>query len=89
MILLGVGGRNCFLEQVNQDTRSAQIPQKQDGSNTYILKTHQLTNLWVIHVKERVFFRPCVRVPLQTSPFSAWAMFYYTFNFSIALFVVI
>ena len=44
--------KGLLFVQVNQDTRSAQIPQKQHGSNTYILKTHHLTNLYVIHFKE-------------------------------------
>ena len=77
--------------QLNEDTRSAEIPQKQHGSNTYILKTYQLTNLRVIHFKERESFWPCVRAPLQIESlfFPSGAMFYYPFYFSITLFVVL
>ena len=57
----------------------------------WVLKTHQLTNLWVIHFKERAFFWPCVCAPLQTANlfFPSCAMFYYTFYFSVTLFVVL
>ena len=53
--------------QVNQDTRSAQIPQKHYGSNTCIMKTHQLTNLWVIHFTEResIFLTLCTCTPIN------------------------
>ena len=82
--------KGLLFVQVNQDTRSAQIPQKQHGSNTYILKTHHLTNLWVIHFKERVSFWPCVRAPLQTENlFSIMGHVLYIFYFSITLFVVL
>ena len=48
--------------------------------------TNQLTNLWVIHFMERVFFWTCVRANIFNLYFPSYAMFYYSFYFSITLF---
>ena len=72
--------KGLLFVQVNQDTRSAQIPQKQHGSNTYILKTHHLTNLWVIHLR-----RGYLSDPVYVHPYKQKISFFHHGPCSITL----
>ena len=55
---------------------------------SFVMIQNGKPNLWVIYFTKGVFFWPCVCAPLQTANlfFSSYAMFYYTFYFSITLF---
>ena len=71
-----IGFHLSYLNDLTRSSRKGLLfvtsgPRHIECSNStkvrWVLKTHQLTNLWVIHFKERAFFWPCVRAPLQTA----------------------